>query len=132
MKRVVALESGIMRHLRLLFLLALAPLSAHAATLSGTIVDKTDAVIPRAYVAVHWDSVGLDGVKSNLGTPDVKTATTDSMGHFSLELPPGVYDVFVSAAGFAPHCEKVTLTTKGNLRYEARLSVTRMIEIKLD
>ena len=121
-----------MKHLTLLFLLALVPLSVRAATLSGTVVDSQGAVIPKAYLSVHWDSVGLDGVKDNLGTSDNKTVTTDATGHFSLELPAGVYDVFVSAAGFAPHCEKITLTVKGNLRYEARLSVTRMVKIKVD
>ena len=71
-------------------------------------------------------------MKNNLGTSDNKIATTDATGHFSWELPAGVYDVFVSAAGFAPHCEKIRLTAKGNLRYEVRLSVTRMVEIKVN
>jgi Carboxypeptidase regulatory-like domain len=129
---VVAIESKNMKHLALLLLLALVPLSARAATLSGTVVDSQGAAIPKAHLAIHWDSVGLDGVKDNLGTPDNKTATTDATGHFSLELPAGVYDIFVSAAGFAPHCEKITLTAKRNLRYEVRLSVTRMLKIKVD
>jgi hypothetical protein len=41
------------------------------------------AAIPKAYLAIHWDSAGLEGVKDNLGTPDNKTATTDATGHFS-------------------------------------------------
>ena len=89
-------------------------------------------MIPKAYLATHWDSAGLDGVRDNLGTPDNKTATTDAMGHFSLDLPAGGYDVFVSAAGFAPHCEKIALTAKGNVRYQARLSAARMLKIRLD
>ncbi|MGC1416214.1 MAG: carboxypeptidase-like regulatory domain-containing protein [Candidatus Acidiferrum sp.] len=121
-----------MKHLTLLFLLALVPPYTHAATLSGTVVDSQGAAIPKAHLVVHWDSVGLDGVKDNLGTTDNKTATTDATGHFSLELPAGVYDIFVSAAGYAPHCEKITLTTKGNLRYEVRLSVTRMLKIEVN
>jgi carboxypeptidase family protein len=95
-------------------------------------VDSQGAVIPKAYLAIHWDSAGLDGVKDNLGTADNKTVTTDATGHFSLDLPAGVYDVFVSAAGFAPHCEKITLTAKGNPRDQVRLSVTRILKIKLD
>jgi len=116
----------------LLLLLALTPLSVHAATLSGTVVDSEGAAIPKAYVVIRWDPVGLDGVKDNLGTNDNKTATTDSTGHFSLELPAGVYDIFVSAAGFSPHCEKITVKVKEGLRYEARLSVSRMLKILLD
>jgi hypothetical protein len=121
-----------MKHLKLLLLLALTPLSVHAANLSGIVVDSQGAVIPRAYVVISWDSVGLDGVKDNLGTKENKITSTDETGHFLLELPAGVYDIFVSAPGFLPHCAKITVTAKEGLRYKARLSVSRMLTVKLD
>ena len=68
---------------------------------------------------VHWDSAGLDGVKDNIGTKEDKFATTDATASFSLEMPPGVYDVFVAAVGFSPHCEKLTLKAPEMHRYEA-------------
>lgn len=89
-----------MKRLRLLFLLALTPLSVHAAIFSGVVLDSQGASIHKAYVVIRWDSVGIDGVKENLGTNEIKTTTTDETGHFSLELPAGLYDIFVSAAGF--------------------------------
>jgi hypothetical protein len=120
-----------MRHL-LLLLLVVSPFSVRAATLSGTIADDYNGVIANAYVIIRWHPVGLDGVKDNPGMKEDKTATTDSGGHFTIEVPAGVYDIFVSAAGFAPHSEKITLKAKGNPPYEVQLSVTRMIKIKLD
>jgi hypothetical protein len=120
-----------MRHL-LLLLLVVTPLSARAATLSGTITDDSGGAIPKAYVILRWDPIGLDGVKDNFGTTEDKTATTDIGGYFSIEVPAGVYDIFVSAPGFAPHSQKITVKAKKSFRYEARLSVTRMIQIKLD
>jgi hypothetical protein len=83
--------------------------SSEIATLSVTVIDSTGAVIPNSSVIVHWDSAGLDGVKDNIGTKEDKVATTDATGSFSLEMPPGVYDVFVAAAGFSPHCVKLTI-----------------------
>jgi hypothetical protein len=52
------------------------------------------AAIPDARVIVHWDSVGLNDVTENVGMKDDKIATSNATGHFSLELPPSVYDVF--------------------------------------
>jgi hypothetical protein len=82
-------------------------------------------------VVVRWDSVGLDGVKDNSGTNENKTTTTDEAGHFSLELPLGVYDIFVSSAGFSPRCSKIMLKTQDGLHYEVRLSVSRMLKMNL-
>jgi hypothetical protein len=121
-----------MKRFRLLFLLALTPLSVHAATVSGVVLDSQGASIAKAYVVIRWDSVGLDGVKENLGTNEIKTATTNETGHFSLELPAGVYDIFVSAAGFSPRCEKITVLAKDGLRYKAQLSVSQMVKIRVD
>jgi hypothetical protein len=61
--------------------------SLATASLSGTVLDTTGAVIPKA--ALHFHSVSSDG-----------TATSDSAGHFALKAAPGTYDLTVDAGGF--------------------------------
>ena len=117
---------------RWFLLVLLTVVSAHAATLSGTVVDYVGAAVPDARVIIHWDSLGLDGVTDNAGLKDDTIAATNATGHFSLELPPGVYDVFVAAAGFFPHCEKLSVKGTGTRPYMVRLKVSRMLKIKLD
>ena len=121
-----------MKFLCLLFLLVMGSVRLHAATLFGTVVDSQGAAIPKAYVVIRWDSVGLDDVKDNSGSTENKITVTNETGDFSSELPLGVYDIFVSAAGFAPQCSKIALKTHAGLHYKARLEVTRMLKIKLD
>ena len=123
-----------MKYLTSFFLVVLTTLPVRGAPLAGTVYDSQGAVIPNAYIVIHWDSVGLDGVKDkdNVGTKETRVTTTNLQGYFSFELPAGVYDIFVSAAGFAPHCEKVTVKAKGNIPLEFRLSVTRMVKISVD
>jgi Carboxypeptidase regulatory-like domain len=103
--------------------------SSEIATLSVTVIDSTGAVIPNSSVIVHWDSAGLDGVKDNIGTKEDKVAATDATGSFSLEIRPGVYDVFVAAAGFSPHCEKLTIKPREIHPYRVQLDVSRMTTI---
>lgn len=88
-------------------LFLVAAVSTKAATLSGTVRDSEGAVITNAHVVVHWDPSGSNYLKDNLGVKQDIVATTDSRGHFSVELPPGFYDVFVTAMAFTPHCDKV-------------------------
>jgi hypothetical protein len=116
--------------LSLIFVLSAS--STDLATLSGTIVDPMNAVIPNSHIIIHWDSAGLDGVKDNVGIKDDKFLATDQAGHFSLELPPGVYDVFVMANGYSPHCEKLALQTGKLHPYNVQLKVSRMVTITLD
>lgn len=104
----------------------------HAATLRGVVIDSQDAVIQHVRVLVRWDPIGLDGVTENVGLKDDATATADSNGNFQLDLPAGVYDVFVTASGFSPHCEKITVKGKGVQPYEVHLKVSRMIKVRLD
>jgi len=95
-----------------------------AATLSGSVRDSEGAVIPKAYAVVYWDSAGSIYLKDNVGTKEDKIATTDGNGEFSLDLPPGFYDVFISATAFSPHCEKVRLNGKGTKKFEVKLKVS--------
>jgi hypothetical protein len=62
----------------------------NAATLTGTVVDKTGAVIPRASIVVTDEASGV-----------IRTATSDGRGFFSLiGVPVATYDVEISAKGF--------------------------------
>jgi hypothetical protein len=103
-----------------------------AATLSGTVRDSEGAAIPKAHVVVHWDSTGSNYLKNNIGAKEDKIATTDASGEFSLDLPPGFYDVFISAAAFSPQCEKVRLNGKGTKRLGVKLKVSPVTSQELD
>jgi hypothetical protein len=83
-----------------LLLFSVAP--ARGGTLSGTVRDSEGAVISNAHIVVHWDSSGSNYLKDNLGIKQDIAATTDASGRFSVELPPGFYDVFVTATAFSP------------------------------
>jgi hypothetical protein len=121
-----------MSWLRLALVFLALAVSSDAATLHGTVIDSQGAVIPNSHIVVRWDSIGLDGVTENIGTKEDTTATADQTGQFQLDLPPGVYDVFVTAPGFSPHCEKITVKGKGIQPYDVRLKVSRMIKVRLD
>jgi Carboxypeptidase regulatory-like domain/TonB-dependent Receptor Plug Domain len=64
--------------------------NASTGAISGTIVDASGAVVTKAQVAVK-----------NLKTGDQRTGVSQSNGSFSVQLlPPGNYEVQVSASGF--------------------------------
>jgi hypothetical protein len=121
-----------MRMLRISVILLLAASSAKAATLSGTVRDPEGAVIANAHVVVHWDSSGSNYLKDNLGTRQDVTVSSDSNGKFSLELPPGFYDVFVAATAFTRYCEKIRLKGDEGKSYEVRLRLSPVTSKELD
>ena len=113
-----------MKPMLLLVGLFAAVTSASAKTFSGTLRDPSGAAIANAHVIVHWDPSGSNYLKDNLGIAQDINATTDSQGRFTVNLPPGFYDVFVSAMAFAPHCEKVRIKDKDLTTYEAKLNLS--------
>jgi hypothetical protein len=121
-----------MNFIRFTVLLLLAVVSTRAATLSGTVRDSEGAVVSNAHVIVHWDSSGSNYLKDNLGIKQDIAATNDSSGHFSLELPPGFYDVFVTAMAFTPHCDKVRVKDREARNYEVKLKVSPVTSKELD
>jgi Carboxypeptidase regulatory-like domain len=121
-----------MNLIRFTVLLLLAAISTRAATLSGTVRDSEGAVIANAHVVVHWDPSGSNYLKDNLGIKQDVAATTDSSGHFSVELPPGFYDVFVTAMAFTPHCDKVRVKDKEPRTYELKLKISPVTSKELD
>lgn len=59
--------------------------------ITGTVTDPNGAVVPNATVTLTGVSIGLN-----------RTATTDSAGYYAFrQVPPGVYNVKVTATGFA-------------------------------
>ena len=121
-----------MNTLRLLSILFLFTFSIKAATLSGTIRDSEGAAIANAHVVIHWDPAGSNYLSDNIGTNGDKTAATDEKGQFSLELPSGFYDVFVTATAFSPNCEKIRIEGKDTHAYKVRLAVSKLASKELD
>src|SRR5579871_3264418 len=117
---------------RLIWLCFLCCASAFGATLSGRITDTEGAVIANAHVVIHWDASGSTYVKDNLGTKQDVVLSTDHDGSFSAEIPPGFYDVFVSAAAFSPYCEKVRVREAQKRPFKARLKVSAVTSKELD
>ena len=76
--------------------------------LLGQVTDADGAVIPRADVLVRWDSTELL-TKTNLGIRQNITLKTDDSGTFSIDLPPGFYDVVILSNLFSPEARKVRL-----------------------
>src|SRR5436309_2352535 len=72
-------------------LLALSMIAqVQSGNVSGTVTDPSGAVVPGATVTVKSSTTGL-----------TRTATTSSNGGYTINnLPPGPYDVKVSASGF--------------------------------
>jgi hypothetical protein len=118
--------------IRFAVLLLFSVVSTRAGTLSGTVRDSEGAVISNAHVVVHWDSSGSNYLKDNLGIKQDIAATTDSNGRFSVELPPGFYDVFVTAMAFTPHCDKIRLKDKEARTYDVKLKISPVTLKELD
>src|SRR5260370_7320591 len=84
------------------------------ATLSGTITDASGAVVPGAQVRI-----------ANLSTEVTRKSLTQTDGLYSApNLPPGSYEVTVSAQGFATVARKgITLNVGGNQILDIQLKV---------
>jgi len=106
-------------------------LASGATTLSGTVRDSEGAVIAKAHVVIHWDSAGSNYLGDNLGIKKDVTLSTDSEGRFSLDLPPGFYDVFIAATAFTPHCDKIRLKDKPKT-YDVKLKLSPVASKELD
>jgi hypothetical protein len=90
------------------------------AALSGTVSDPSGAVVPRAQVAVHSLSTGIDRV-----------VFSDPAGNFSIpSLQPGDYSVSVQASGFASYkLASVTLQVAQTVTANVKLGLPSAGEI---
>lgn len=104
-------------------LLAAASANAQTASITGTILDATNAGVPDATVTA-----------TNLATTAVRTTTTGDAGTYSLQnLPVGAYDVKVEKTGFnLLQFRNVQLTVAENLTLNGNLeigAVTQSVEV---
>ncbi len=84
-----------------------------SATISGTVKDQTQAVLP-----------GVDIVVRNVETGLTRSAVTDAHGSFTIPgLPPGTYETRATLPGFAAAVERLTLA----VAQEAGLSLTMRV-----
>src|SRR5208283_5421366 len=80
----------------------------------GVVTDSTGAVIPRAQVSV-----------TNLETGAVRTSVTNSKGEYSVtQLNPATYTVSITAQGFAPATQAVSVTVGSQNTVIAKLAVS--------
>jgi hypothetical protein len=99
-----------MRNFLLLILAVITPAITFGETLRGAVKDSSDTPISAAVVLIHWDPAGSAvGLKSNIGIKADLSLRTRDDGTFSVELPPGFYDVFAAAPAFTPVCRKVRI-----------------------
>ena len=99
--------------------------SKTAGTLSGTVTDPTDSVVPGAKITV---------TSAETGTA-LESTLTDVSGEYRIPLlPPGVYDIKVERPGFAVQSRKSVVITVGQAAViDVRLSVgvsSQVIEVQ--
>jgi hypothetical protein len=98
-----------------LALLVTADTSAQSQSgIKGRVTDKSEhAPIRNVFVLVH----------SNKG--DVRVHT-DGAGTYAVQLPPGVFDVFLSTDGFSPACRKVEIQPNEMTSFDALLEANTL------
>ncbi len=102
------------------------------ARIKGVVTDSEGAAIHGARVLLHWDQSGAGvGLKSNAGLKRDLILETDAKGEFTAELPPGFYDVFVTASAFSPECRKIRIKPGETATYKATLKVDPLVTGKL-
>lgn len=89
---------------------------ASAETFKGTVTDPDGAVLSRARVLIHWDPSGGNQVPDNIGIENDIIAITNNNGEFSINLPTGFYDVFISFSAFQPEARKIRVR-KGTVEF---------------
>jgi|SRR5579883_77157 hypothetical protein len=101
-------------------------------TLKGIVTDSEGAAIRHATVHVHWDDSGARvGLKTNVGIKQDLTASTNERGEFSMEVPPGFYDVFISANAFTPQCRKVRVRQGETASFSPKLNADPIVTKEL-
>jgi len=96
--------------------------------ITGSITDSQGAAILGARIFIHWDHSGSEvGLTTNSGIKQDVVLTTNASGAFSTNLPPGFYDVFISAAAFSPDCRKVRLNTGQTLTLNPKLNISALV-----
>jgi len=98
----------------------------------GTVTDSAGDLLTNAQLVVHWDPSGSTaGLKTNVGIPEDRFLKTDTHGAFYAEIPPGFYDVFVTAPGFSPDCRKIRLKPGENATFNSKLQTDPLVTKEL-
>lgn len=125
-----------MKSLCLFFLICVpCTLAATRTGIKGTVEDVHGVAVSaglKPRVLVHWDASGSHiGLKSNVGIRRDIVVDTDSTGRFLVELPPGFYDIFVSAFAFSPACRKVRVRSGEVIIFDAKLRPDPLVSKEL-
>src|SRR6266568_2976864 len=100
----------------LVFLPSLGFAQADTGTITGTVRDTSGAVVPDAMVTVR-----------NAATGATRTAQTGGDGVYTFPaLPPTLYDLTISKAGFADYKAQATVTVASHITLDAQLSVSQV------
>ena len=68
---------------------------------------------------------------SNVGIKEDVALTTGQTGEFETDLPPGFYDLFVSATAFSPVCRKIRLKDIAHPPVDFRLKADPLVTKEL-
>lgn len=132
----MALRNSGLYALLLRFILACAVASTAATilqaqgrgTLKGTILDPQGAAAPGVGIELRWNSASTDMCwtaphcpKRRIPRQKFLRLSTDRAGAFSVDLPPGYWDVFAYHDGLAPTCTIVYVTSGEATDIELRL-----------
>jgi hypothetical protein len=94
-------------------------------TLRGAVTDLSGAVIPNVAVrVVHWDTSEI----GNATMKEYSLLKTGADGRYSIDLKPGVYDIFFSFTVFSPVAMKVKVEAGKTLDFDTKLKVDRLTE----
>jgi Carboxypeptidase regulatory-like domain len=100
--------------------------------LQGTITDADGKILTDAQLIVHWDPSGAkSGLTTNVGIPEDRFLKTDTHGNYYAEIPPGFYDVLITAPGFTPTCSKIRLKPGENQTLNAKLQTDPAVAAEL-
>jgi carboxypeptidase family protein len=100
--------------------------------LQGTVSDGDGNLLTNAQLIVHWDPVGANsGLTTNVGIPEDRFLKTDTHGAYYAEIPPGFYDVLITAPGFTPTCSKIRLKPAENQTLSAKLLADTAVKAEL-
>ena len=100
--------------------------------LQGVITDSAGTLLTDAQLVVHWDPSGSkSGLTTNVGIPEDRFLKSDTHGAFYAEIPPGFYDVLVTAPGFSPDCRKIRLQPAQNATFNSKLHADPLVTKEL-
>jgi hypothetical protein len=100
--------------------------------LQGTITDADGKLLTDAQLVVHWDPIGANSkLTTNVGIPEDRFLKSDTHGNYYAEIPPGFYDVLITAPGLTPTCSKIRLKPGESQILNAKLQADPAVAAEL-